>query len=238
MKAIIETIDLQMAYKAGKVDVPVLHGVDLKVDEGEFLAIMGPSGCGKSTLLHIIGGLLRPTAGNVFIDGVDITRLNDAERTELRRKYLAYVFQRFNLLPTLTAQDNILLVKRIHSNGFYGIERMREVLDMLGLTQKLLHRPTELSIGEQQRVAIARAILSNRKVILADEPTGSLDSENARMVLRMLQELNTRYNQTIVMITHDADAASMANRIIQMRDGRVLHRVENLFYDTEYEGLF
>lgn len=238
MRPIIETVDLEMTFKIGKVAVPVLRGVNLTVQEGEFLAVMGPSGCGKSTLIHLLGGLLRPTSGKVFINGIEITRLSDSERTEVRRKYISYVFQRFNLLPILSAKDNIDLAKKIHGNGSYETSRADEILSLLGLKNKIHHKPSELSIGEQQRVAIARAVISNPKIILADEPTGSLDSENSRLVLNVLRELNTRYKQTILMITHDLDAAAMADRIAEMLDGKILHRVENFFYDVEYEGLF
>lgn len=238
MKIIIETKDLKKSFKVGKNTLPVLRGVDLRVREGEFLAIMGPSGCGKSTLLYLLGGLLQPSSGSIVIDGVDITRLSDSERTALRRQRIGYVFQRFNLLPALTARENIELAKRIHGNGFYGPERVEEILALLGLREKMNHRPNELSVGEQQRVAIARAIINNPKIILADEPTGSLDSENSRMVLRMLQELNSRFGQTLVMITHDPDIAAMAHRIEEMRDGKILHRIQDYCYDLDCKGLF
>lgn len=238
MKIIIETRDLKKSFKVGKSTLPVLRGVDLRVREGEFLAIMGPSGCGKSTLLYLLGGLLQPSSGSIVIDGVDITRLSDSERTALRRQRIGYVFQRFNLLPALTARENIELAKRIHGNGFYGPERVEEILALLGLREKMNHRPNELSVGEQQRVAIARAIINNPKIILADEPTGSLDSENSRMVLRMLQELNSRFGQTLVMITHDPDIAAMAHRIEEMRDGKILHRIQDYCYDLDCKGLF
>lgn len=238
MKIIIETRDLKKSFKVGKNTLPVLRGVDLRVREGEFLAIMGPSGCGKSTLLYLLGGLLQPSSGSIVIDGVDITRLSDSERTALRRQRIGYVFQRFNLLPALTARENIELAKRIHGNGFYGPERVEEILTLLGLREKMNHRPNELSVGEQQRVAIARAIINNPKIILADEPTGSLDSENSRMVLRMLQELNSRFGQTLVMITHDPDIAAMAHRIEEMRDGKILHRIQDYCYDLDCKGLF
>ncbi len=238
MKIIIETKDLKKSFKVGKNTLPVLRGVDLRVREGEFLAIMGPSGCGKSTLLYLLGGLLQPSSGSIVIDGVDITRLSDGERTALRRQNIGYVFQRFNLLPALTARENIELAKRIHGNGYHGPERVEEILALLGLKEKINHRPNELSVGEQQRVAIARAIINNPKIILADEPTGSLDSENSRMVLRMLQELNSRFGQTLVMITHDPDIAAMAHRIEEMRDGKILHRIQDYCYDMDCKGLF
>ncbi len=225
--------DLRMTYKVGKVEVPALRGVDITIREGEFVAIMGPSGCGKSTLLHVIGGLLQPTGGRVIVDGVDLARVKDAERTDIRRRKIGFVFQRFNLLPTLTAQDNIDLARRIRGNGKMNGNNARRILQVLGLESKLHHKPSELSGGEQQRVAIARAIINRPMILLADEPTGSLDSDNSQMVLDMLRELNQGYKQTILMITHDGEVASNAGRIIEMRDGRILNRVENLFYAME-----
>ena len=236
MDVMIKTVELRMIYKLGSVELPVLRGVDLEVLAGEFLAIMGPSGCGKSTLLHLLGGLQRPLSGNIFIDGIDITKLSDAGRTEVRRKKIAYVFQRFNLLPTLTVKDNIGLAKKIHGNGSCSPEQTEEILKMLGLAGKLKHRPSELSVGEQQRVTSARAIINKPKILLADEPTGSLDSQNSRMVLKMLQEVNVTLGQTIIMITHDYNAASMASRMIEMRDGRILQRVEAAPMESNFEG--
>jgi putative ABC transport system ATP-binding protein len=219
----IETINLSMTYRSGKLNVPALQNVNLTVQHGEFIAIMGPSGCGKSTLLHLLGGLLQPTHGNIFIDGIDISKLSDSERTAVRRDKIGYVFQRFNLLPTLTAKGNIELAKKIHGNGSFGANGVDHILSMLGLTEKIQFRPAELSGGEQQRVAIARAVINRPSIILADEPTGSLDSNNSGKVLEMLRELNDKLSQTIVMITHDSDAASTASRVIEMKDGQILH---------------
>jgi putative ABC transport system ATP-binding protein len=236
---IVVTENLQMVYRVGKVDVPALRGVDMTVKEGEFVAVMGPSGCGKSTLLHLLGGLLTPTSGTVRIDGTDLASVGDARRTEIRRRKIGFVFQRYNLLPTLTAADNIELARRIHGNGHAknGQVSVREILAMLGLEHKLNHKPSELSGGEQQRVAIARAVINRPAILLADEPTGNLDSENSQMVLEMLQSLNQRYRQTIVMITHDPEAAAAASRMLEMRDGRILNRVRNLFYAVEPTGV-
>jgi putative ABC transport system ATP-binding protein len=200
---------------------------------------MGPSGCGKSTLLHLLGGLLTPTGGTVRIDGIDLTTVGDARRTEIRRRKIGFVFQRYNLLPTLTAADNIELARRIHGNGQLrnGQNSVRQILAMLGLEHKIHHKPSELSGGEQQRVAIARAVINRPAILLADEPTGNLDSENSQMVLEMLQNLNRQYRQTIVMITHDPEAAAAASRMLEMRDGRILNRVRNLFYAVEPTGV-
>jgi len=230
---IVVTENLQMIYTVGRVEVPALRGVDMTVKEGEFVAVMGPSGCGKSTLLHLLGGLLVPSAGRVCIEGVDLASIGDAARTELRRRKIGFVFQRYNLLPTLTAEDNIELARRIHGNG-HGVKTdVKEILGLLGLERKLGHKPSEMSGGEQQRVALARAVVNRPSILLADEPTGNLDSENSQMVLHMLQDLNRKFRQTIVMITHDPDAASMASRILEMRDGRILNRVKNLYYAIE-----
>ncbi|MDA2933870.1 ABC transporter ATP-binding protein [Acidobacteria bacterium AH-259-D05] len=236
-KVVVAVEDLQMIYRVGKVEVPALRGVNFAVKEGEFVAVMGPSGCGKSTLLHLIGGLLKPTAGRILIEGVDVGSVSDVQRTEIRRQKMGFVFQSYNLLTTLTAKDNIELAKRIHGSGHYEEGSAREILQMLGLEDKMEHTPAELSGGEQQRVAIARAVINRPSILLADEPTGSLDSDNSRMVLDMLQGLNVMYGQTIIIITHDPEAASTANRTIEMRDGKILNRVQNMFYAMEEKHL-
>ncbi len=224
MRTILKAENLEKVYRIGKVDVPALRGVSLDVQEGEFLAIMGPSGCGKSTMLHLLGGLLTPTSGRIEIDGEDITSATDAKRTEVRRKKIGFVFQRFNLFPTLNAEGNHRLAERLHGNGGGDSERRREVLKLLGLENKLHHKPLELSGGEQQRVALARAVVTNPAIVLADEPTGNLDSENSALVLNMFQELNYRFNQTIIMITHNPEAAAMCRRIIHMKDGHIVEQ--------------
>jgi putative ABC transport system ATP-binding protein len=221
VEPIIRTEDLKKIYRIGKVDVPALRGVNLIVDEGEFLAVVGPSGCGKSTLLHILGGLTGPSSGRVLVDGNDFRAMSDADRTRFRRHKIGFVFQRFNLLPTLTARDNIALAQSIQGNGF-NPRRLEQVAEMLGIAHKLNHRPYALSGGEQQRVAIARAVICEPKILLADEPTGNLDTENSQLVLNMLRTLNRSFRQTILMITHNPEAAAVADRIIRMRDGRVV----------------
>jgi putative ABC transport system ATP-binding protein len=232
-KDVVVVEDLQMVYRVSKVEVPALRGVDFSVKEGEFVAVIGPSGCGKSTLLHLIGGLLQPTSGRILIEGVSISSVSDFERTEIRRQRMGFVFQSYNLLNTLTARENIALAKRIQGNGHYEDGSARKILRMLGLENKMDHKPWELSGGEQQRVAIARAVINRPAILLADEPTGSLDSENSRMVLEMLRELNSVYGQTIIIITHDPEAAATADRVIEMRDGKILNRVQNMFYAME-----
>jgi putative ABC transport system ATP-binding protein len=235
---IIKTVGLTKIYKSGKVEVPALRDVDLAVRPGEFVAVMGPSGCGKSTLLHLLGGLLQPTTGSIIIEGTDIAKLSDAERTAMRRDKVGYVFQRFNLLPTLSAIANIELAKKIHGNGHVGAYTTGEIVGMLGLKDKLQFRPTELSGGEQQRVAIARALVNQPAIILADEPTGNLDSQNSQQVLALLQELNEKLHQTIVMITHNSEAAAVASRIVEMRDGRIFEHSQQYLYEPEFKGLF
>ena len=232
-KDVVVVEDLQMVYRVSKLEVPALRGVDFTVKEGEFVAVIGPSGCGKSTLLHLIGGLLQPTSGRILIEGVSISSVSDFERTEIRRQRMGFVFQSYNLLNTLTARENIALAKRIQGNGHYEDGSADQILRMLGLENKMDHKPWELSGGEQQRVAIARAVINRPAILLADEPTGSLDSENSRVVLSMLQELNSVSGQTIIIITHDPEAASTADRIIEMRDGKILNRVQNMFYAME-----
>ncbi len=222
-KSVIETRDLTMTYYSGDLKVPALQDISLKVKKGEFIAVMGPSGCGKSTLLHLLGGLMRPTAGSILIEGIDISNLTDSERTAVRRSKIGYVFQRFNLLPTLTAKGNIELAKKIHGNGHLTANGVDRIISMLGLSDKINFRPSELSGGEQQRVAIARAVINQPSIILADEPTGSLDSRNSHVVLQILKDLNRKLGQTIVMITHDSEAASTASRVIEMKDGRILN---------------
>jgi putative ABC transport system ATP-binding protein len=222
MKTILEAIDVTKVYRIGKVDVPALRGISFSVREGEFISIMGPSGCGKSTLLHILGGLTHPSQGKVILDGEEISSVKDAARTDIRRRKIGFVFQRFNLLPTLSAGGNLEIARKIYGDGGNDSSRVREILFLLGLEGKVHHKPAEMSGGEQQRVAIARAIVNKPAILLADEPTGNLDSENSGIVLKMLQELNRTFNQTIIMITHNPEAAAVANHLIEMRDGRIV----------------
>ena len=224
MRTILKAENLTKIYRVGKVDVHALRGVSLDIQEGEFIAIMGPSGCGKSTMLHLLGGLLTPTTGQIIIDNENLTTATDTQRTDIRRRKIGFVFQRFNLFPTLTADGNLRLAERIQSgNGkSEDPERRRELLRMLKLEDKMHHKPLELSGGEQQRVALARAVVTRPAIVLADEPTGNLDTENSAIVLNMFQELNFRFGQTIIMITHNPEAAAMCRKIIQMRDGLII----------------
>lgn len=219
MNTILRTENLTKTYRIGKMDVPALRGVSMDIEEGEFVAIMGPSGCGKSTLLHLLGGLLSPTSGKIIIADEDLSKVSDAARTDIRRRKIGFVFQRFNLFPTLSAEGNLKLAEKIHSGNGGDATRRREVLGLLKLENKMHHKPLEMSGGEQQRVALARAIVNNPAIILADEPTGNLDTENSEIVLNMFRELNQKFKQTIIMITHNPEAAAVCSRIIRMRDG-------------------
>jgi len=222
LKMILQTENLSKTYKIGKVETKALRDVSIAVEPGEFVAIMGQSGCGKSTLLHLLGGLLSPTSGKIIIDGEDLSKVSDAQRTDIRRRKIGFVFQRFNLFPTLTADGNLRLAERIHQgSGGGSSERRRAVLSLLKLENKINNKPLELSGGEQQRVALARAIINQPAIILADEPTGNLDSENSKIVLDMFSELNEKFKQTIIMITHNPEAAQNCHRVIKMRDGAV-----------------
>ena len=224
MAPILRAENLTKSYRVGKVDVPALRGVSFEIQQGEFVAIMGPSGCGKSTLLHLLGGLLSPTSGSILIDGEDLAKVSDAQRTDIRRRKIGFVFQRFNLFPTLTADGNLKLAEKIHTGKSGGsAENRRKVLKLLQLEDKMHHKPLELSGGEQQRVALARAVINSPAIILADEPTGNLDTENSAIVLEMFRELNAELNQTIIMITHNPEAAAVCSRTIQMRDGHIVN---------------
>ncbi|MBV9304350.1 MAG: ABC transporter ATP-binding protein [Acidobacteriaceae bacterium] len=218
---IIRVRGLEKVYHVGDVDVPALRGVDLDVRRGEFLAVIGPSGSGKSTLFHILGGLAPPTAGHVYLDGVDLRGLKESERTEMRQKKVGFVFQKYNLLPTLTARDNIVIAQSLAGTSDWppGFD---SILTLLGIKHRLDHKPRALSGGEQQRVAIARALVNEPAILLADEPTGNLDTANSNAVLDILRDLNHRVGQTILMITHNPEAAAFADRTVTMRDGRIV----------------
>ena len=225
MKTLLETIDLRKTYTAGKINVEALRGVSLKIQEGELASIMGPSGCGKSTLMHILGAMTKPTSGKVLIDGEDIGSMNDRGLTAIRRDKVGFVFQKFNLLPTLTARANIDVARYIHgAEGDKEYDRhLSEVLQLLMIDNKMDRRPFELSGGEQQRVAIARSVANKPAIVLADEPTGSLDTKNSEIVLNMFRELNRRFKQTIILVTHNPELAAYTDRLIEMRDGIIVN---------------
>lgn len=221
---IILAKDLTKVYASGPIQVAAVRGVSLQVEPGEFVAIVGPSGSGKSTLFYLLGGLTRASAGHVSIDGVDFATLNDAQRTRLRKHRIGFVFQRFNLLPTLSAMGNIEIAYAV-SGRKEPIDReyLDHLSDMLAIRGRLQHRPSELSGGEQQRVAIARAMITRPAIVLADEPTGNLDTKNSDAVLNMLLRSNREFGQTTLMITHNPEAAQVAGRILHMRDGEFVH---------------
>jgi putative ABC transport system ATP-binding protein len=219
---IIQVKNLMKIYRAGEVDVNALNGVSLDVARGEFLSIVGTSGSGKSTLFNILGGLTPPTSGSVSINGRDLSHMTDAQRNDLRKRTVGFVFQKYNLLPTLTAEQNIQIVRDVAGRPTQFDGQFLEVLNMLGISKRMHHKPRALSGGEQQRVAIARAIVNGPAILLADEPTGNLDSKNSDVVLNLLRDLNKRLGQTILMITHNPEAAAYADRIVQMRDGQII----------------
>ena len=218
----IRVQQLTKTYRVGDIDVHALRGVNLEVAKGEFIAIVGSSGSGKSTLFNILGGLTPPTAGSIHIDGNDLANMTNAERINLRKKTVGFVFQKYNLLPTLSAEDNIRLVKYIGECDTELDSSFKEVLTLLGIDGRLKHKPRALSGGQQQRVAIARSIVNRPAILLADEPTGNLDSQNSMAVLRLMKDLNQRLGQTILMITHDQEAAAYADRKVHMRDGQIV----------------
>lgn len=224
MSVLLETVDLRKTYRVGKVDVEALRGVNLRVNAGELSAIMGPSGCGKSTLMHLLGAMTSATSGSVLVEGQDTAYMNDSQRTEFRRKKVGFVFQKFNLLPALTARQNMQVAQKIHGapRSAEADSHLKEIVSLLKIEDKLDRRPFELSGGEQQRVAIARAVANRPAILLADEPTGALDSKNSDIVLRMFQELNSRLKQTILLVTHNPELATFTNRVIEMRDGLIV----------------
>jgi len=213
---------LGKVYRSGRLEVPALRDATFSVDAGEFVSIVGPSGSGKSTLFYLLGGLTRATSGKVFIGGVDFSSLGDAERTRMRRARIGFIFQKFNLLPTLSARANIEIAYEIAGRSEpIDEDWLTHIAEMLSIAGRLDHRPSELSGGEQQRVAIARALIARPAIMLADEPTGNLDTENSDAVLEMLRRSNRELKQTVLMITHNPEAAAIADRIIHMRDGQI-----------------
>jgi len=203
--------------------VEALRGISFSVQKGEFVSVVGPSGSGKSTLFYLLGGLTRADGGSVVLDGDDLASLSDAQRTRLRKRKIGFVFQKFNLLPTLDARSNILIAQEIAGNGKPDQAYFDRITELLGLSKRLQHRPAELSGGEQQRVALARALINKPTVVLADEPTGNLDSKNSDVVLSMLRKSNQELGQTVLMITHNPQAAEYGDRIIHMRDGQIVN---------------
>ncbi len=227
MNAIVEAIDLKKIYMLGKIPVEALRGVNLKVESGDFLAILGPSGSGKSTMLNLIGALDKPTAGTLLIDGVDVSKLNDNQLADLRRR-VGFVFQFFNLIPRFTARDNVELSMSIAGMGKTERKKTAEtLLETVGLKDRVNHKPAELSGGQQQRVAIARALANNPRFLLLDEPTGNIDSKTANEVIGLIKRLNEEKGVTIIMVTHDQHLAKEAKRTVQMFDGVITSDVVN-----------
>ena len=222
MGSIVTATDVRRRFGEGATAVDALAGVSVAFERGRYSAIMGPSGSGKSTLMHILAGLDRPTSGSVVLDGVEITDLDDADLTKLRRDKLGFIFQFFNLIPVLTAEENIVLPLSIAGRD-PDPEYFRQLVETVSLQDRLTHRPAELSGGQQQRVAVARALISRPAVVFADEPTGNLDSKSSEEVLGMLRRSVDELGQTVVMVTHDPEAASYADRLIVLRDGLVVH---------------
>ena len=225
--SVVETINLRKTYMLGKVPVNALQGVNLKVEKGDFIAILGPSGSGKSTLLNMIGALDKPTEGKVFIEGIDVSTLNDNELADLRRR-IGFVFQFFNLIPRLTAKGNVELTMAILGLGkSERRKRAEELLETVGLKERANHKPAELSGGERQRVAIARALANNPKFLLMDEPTGNIDSKTANEVIELVKRLNEEKGVTIIIVTHDQQITSQTKRTVQMLDGLIIKEEVN-----------
>src|SRR5947199_10254810 len=223
MAAFIEAVDLTKTYRIGKVEVPALRGISFVVEKGEFVSIVGPSGSGKSTLFYLLGGLTRADSGKVLIDGVDFTGLSDSARTRMRKSQIGFVFQKFNLLPTLDARSNIdVAIDIAGGNGGRDAAHFNKIVELLGISKRLQHRPSELSGGEQQRVALARALINRPAIVLADEPTGNLDSKNSEIVLKMLRHSNQELGKTLLMITHNPEAPSYGDRIVHSRVGQIV----------------
>jgi putative ABC transport system ATP-binding protein len=224
--AIVAATDLHKIYGHGETAVHALDGVTISFTRGQYSAIMGPSGSGKSTLMHCLAGLDRATSGSVTIDGLELTTLDDKRLTDLRREKIGFIFQAFNLLPVLTAEENVTLPLTIAGRDIdhAWVDRL---LETVGLTDRRTHRPAELSGGQQQRVAIARAIVTRPAVVFADEPTGNLDSKSSEEVLHLLRNAVDEFGQTVVMVTHDADAAAVGDRLVVLRDGRICHDADS-----------
>jgi putative ABC transport system ATP-binding protein len=227
MSVFIEAHDLRKTYRVGKIDVPALRGISFRVERGEFVTVVGPSGSGKSTLFYLLGGLTRADSGSVTIDGVDFAKLSDGERTKLRKSKIGFVFQKFNLLPTLNARANIEIAADIAGLSRPDPVYFKKITELLGIDRRLDHRPSELSGGEQQRVALARALINRPAIVLADEPTGNLDAKYSEIVLNMLRQSNKELGQTVLMITHNPEAAEYGDRIVHMRDGQIVSPEED-----------
>jgi putative ABC transport system ATP-binding protein len=226
MATILQATHLSKQYRLGDVTVRALDNLSLSVEKGDFIAIMGPSGSGKSTLMHLLGGLDKGDGGEIVLDGQPLADLSDDQITVVRRQKIGFIFQFFNLLPTLTAAENVALPLLIDGKSIDShVARIQELLALVGLGQRTEHKPHQLSGGQQQRVAIARALITTPAIVLADEPTGNLDSKSGQEILELLRRTCDETQQTIIMVTHDAKAASYADRIIYLKDGRIVHEM-------------
>lgn len=224
---VLQVRDVTKDLRLGEVNINILRGISLEVRRGEFMGIIGPSGSGKSTLLGIIGGLDTPTTGQVYLDGIDITRMNERALTRIRNEKIGFVFQSFNLIPTLTALENVALpVQFSRRSNLSADRRAREILTMLGLGDRLKHRPTQLSGGQQQRVAIARALANEPPLLLCDEPTGNLDTESGEVVMSALRQIQKDMGATVIIVTHDMDVASQCDRVISLVDGHIADDID------------
>ena len=234
MSSIINVVNVTKVYKMGEAEVWALKGVSLEVADREFIAIVGPSGSGKSTLLYVIGGLIRPTSGKVYINGVDITTMNDDKLSEFRHENIGFVFQMYHLIPRMTALKNVMLPLKLRGlSGREARRRALEALKLVGLEHRANHRPTQLSGGEQQRVAIARAIVAEPKIILADEPTGNVDRKSALQIMDLFTRLNRELGVTIVMVTHNLELVRYCRRAARLLDGRIVR----IYTSSEYRKL-
>jgi putative ABC transport system ATP-binding protein len=222
----IELRELTKHYKQASTTVKAVDGISLTIEAGEFISIVGRSGSGKTTTLDLLGLLLRPTSGHVILDGVDTGKLRDGARADLRGKKLGFIFQEFNLLPSLNAIQNVMLPLRYHKNGKDGKARAATLLEEVGLKDRMHHRPDQLSGGEQQRVAIARALISRPEIVLGDEPTGELDSETSQQLVTLMRRMNRALGSTFILVTHDMDIAAQTDRVVRLKDGKVLSDVK------------
>ncbi len=228
MPSLIEARNVAKRYKLGKVIVEALKGVSLRVEKGDFVVIVGPSGSGKSTLMHLLGALDRPTSGEVYIEGRDISKLDDWSLAMIRRKKIGFVFQSFNLIPTLNALENVMIpLEPTRVEMSQAIKRARELLRLLGIEDRMLHKPAELSGGQRQRVSIARALINNPDIVLADEPTGNLDTVTGQKVIEAMLHLNRERGKTFVIVTHDLDLLKYATKKVYLRDGLIIREEKN-----------
>lgn len=222
MESIIEAVDVCKAYKLGEVSIEVLKNVNLEINQGEFVSLMGPSGSGKSTLLYLLGGLDKPTSGNIRLKGRELSVMKDKEESEMRRREIGFVFQFYNLVPNLNLEENIMLPILLDGKKLKQYKgRLDEILELVDLADRRKHTPRELSGGQQQRVAIARALVNEPDIILADEPTGNLDSKTGTEILELFKKINKEKNKTIVQVTHSYEAAQYGARIVNVKDGKV-----------------